>query len=125
MGQVMPDITANAYLDFIALCDRMVVCSAEPSDYNDALNVVDLATATLTPGDGNDFTHANDTSGRKTTVSAKAGVTIDHSGDATHVALLRTGDTSLRYITTCTLQALVAAGTVDFPAWKVNIKDPT
>lgn len=122
MGKVAPDAVLDAGLDVIALSTRMIACSAEPASYNDAVNVVDLATAVVAPGD---FAKANDTSGRKLTVSAKPTITIDHTGQATHVALVSVGDTTLRYVTTCTAQQLTAAGTVDFPSWKINNTDPT
>lgn len=123
MAKVAPDATIDALLDYIAGCDRMIACSAEPTSYADATGGVDLATANMTPV--TDFTKANDTSGRKVTMAAKNGVAIDHTGDATHIALVKTGDSTLRYVTTCTLQGLTSGGTVDFPGWKVNIQDPT
>ena len=60
---------------------------------------------------------------RKVTVAAKSTVTIDNTGTALFVAL--TDGTNLLYVTTCTSQALTAAGTVDFPAWDIEIADPT
>ena len=124
MGKVCPAITMDAELDFIALCDRIVICSAEPSSYADATGTVDLATHTMATGD---FAIAADVNGRKLTIAAQAGVVIQHSGDATHVALCLSSDTSLRYVTTCTLQNLTAGGgaTVDIPAWKINMTVPT
>ena len=70
------------------------------------------------------LTIEDDTSGRKCTISAENGITIDISGDADHIALTD-GSSKLWFVTTCTQQALVAAGTVDVPAWKINVKDPT
>lgn len=122
MAKVAPDAMIDASLDYVAGCDLMIVCSAEPSSYADATTVVDLADVAMA---GGDFTKANDTSGRKVTMGAKSAVPIDHSGTATHIALCKSGDTTLRYVTTCTSQALTAGGTVDFPAWKINIADPT
>jgi hypothetical protein len=54
-------------------------------------------------------------------------VLIDTSGTATHVALLFVGSVTLLYVTTCTSQALTANGsnTVNFPAWDIEIADPT
>ena len=44
-----------------------------------------------------DFTKANgDTSGRKLTVAAKSGVLIDASGTATHTALVRVSDSTIK-----------------------------
>lgn len=126
MAKTAPDILIDALLDFIAACDRMVVCSAAPSSYSDAINTVDLATITMTPV--TDYTKADDAVspyGRKVTTAAKNGTTIDHNGTATHIALCKTSDTSLRAITTCTSQSLTAGGTVDVPAWKWQVGDPT
>ncbi len=122
MAKVAPDAMIDAALDYIAACDLMIACSAEPSSYADATTGVDLADVAMA---GGDFTKANDTSGRKVTMGAKSGVAIDHTGTATHIALCKVGDTTLRYVTTCTSQLLTGGGTVDFPAWKINIADPT
>ena len=101
-------------------CNLMIACSSEPTTRTEAVTTYALADVALASGD---FTNADDTSGRKCTVGAKTGVTIDASGTATHIALVD-GSRLLR-VTTCTSQALTAAGTVDFPAWKFSIADPT
>lgn len=106
-------------------CTRQVACSAEPTTYTEANATYALADVTLASGD---FAVANgDVSGRKCTVAAKAGVLIDVSGTATHVALLDVANSKLLRVTTCTPQALTANGsnTVSFPAWKFEIQDPT
>jgi len=123
MGKVAPDDMIDAALEYVQACNRMFVCKAEPTDYADASATEDLATITLTTPD--DLAIADDTSGRKITIAAKSGETIDHTGDATHIALGLSSDTSLRYVTTCTTQTLTAGGTVDVPAWKISISDPT
>ena len=104
---------------------RMVACSAQPTTYTEGNATYALADVTLASGD---FTLANgDTSGRKVTVAAKSGVLIDTSGTATHVALLDVTNSKLTYVTTCTSQALTANGsnTVNFPAWDIEVGDPT
>lgn len=109
---------------FLVLDDGniMTACSAQPTTRTEAVTTYALADVALTPG--TDFTKANgDTSGRKCTIAAKSGVVIDTSGTATHVAIC--DGTRLLYVTTCTSQALTAAGTVDFPAWDVEIADPS
>lgn len=106
-------------------CTRMVACSAQPLTYAEANATYALADVTMASGD---FTNANgDTSGRKTTVAAKSGVLINTSGTANHVALLDVTGSRLLYVTTCTAQALTANGsnTVNFPAWDIEIGDPT
>jgi len=103
----------------------MVVCEGAPTTYSHASQNKGtgdgkvLATVTNPT-----LTIADDTSGRKCTVTEETDVTIDVSGDADHIALTNGAD-KLWFVTTATLQALVAAGTVDIPAWKVNVKDPT
>ena len=99
-----------------------IVCSgvAAPVDRAAALAAA-LATVAMT---GTDFTLADDTSGRKVTSGAKAGVLIDASGDATHICYIDA--TRLLYATTCTPQTLTANGTntVSLPAWKIGVADP-
>lgn len=104
---------------------RMTVCSAQPTTYAEGNATYALADVTLASGD---FTNANgDTSGRKTTIGAKTGVLINTSGTPNHVALLDVTNSKLLYVTTCTGGALTANGsnTVNFPAFKVEIADPT
>lgn len=123
MGKVAPDATIDSYFDYIDQCNIMHVCSAEPANYA-GIAAVSLADVALTPD--TDFTKANgDTNGRKVTIAAKTGVTVDNSGTATHVVLARTTDSTMRYVTTCTSQALTAGNTVNFPAWDIEVADPT
>lgn len=82
-----------------------------------------LAQGTLTSGD---FTKANgDTSGRKTTLAAKTGLSIHTTGTANHIATLDDATKALRDVTTCTSQALTSGGTVDTSAFKHEIAAPT
>lgn len=125
MAKAAPDIVMDGALDVIASATKQVACSAQPTTYTEANATYALADIVI---DGTDFTKANgDTSGRKVTVAAQSGVLIDTSGTATHVALVRTADSTLIYVTTCTSQALTANGsnTVNFPAWDVEFSDPT
>jgi hypothetical protein len=107
--------------------NKMTVCETEPTTYTEANSnkgsggkaLADVALA------GGDYALADDTSGRKVTIAEKADVEIDVSGDADHVAIVDTVNSKLLYVTTCTQQALVAANYVTFPAWKINVQDPT
>lgn len=106
-------------------CTRQTVCSAQPTTYAEGNATYALADVTMASGD---FTLADGSvSGRKVTMAAKSGVTIDLSGTATHVALLDVSNSKLLYVTTCTSLVLTAGGgnTVSFPAWKAEIADPT
>lgn len=106
-------------------CTRMTACSAQPTTYAEGNATFALADVTMASGD---FTKANgDTNGRKVTVGAKSSVLIDTTGTANHVALLDVTNSKLLYVTTCTSQSLTANGsnTVNFPAWDIEIADPT
>lgn len=123
MGKQAPDATIDAMFDYLDQSNIMHVCSAEPANYA-GIAAVSLADVALTPD--TDFTKANgDSSGRKVTVAAKNGVPVDASGTATHIAIARSADSTLRYVTTCTSQALTGGNTVNIPAWKVEVADPT
>lgn len=115
------DVLDGAF-DVLDQADLMTVCNAEPTTRTEAITTFKLADVAMTPN--TDYTKADGTvSGRKVTVATKTGVTVDSSGTATHVALV--DGSRLLYVTTCTSQALTAANTVNFPAWAVEILDPT
>lgn len=104
-------------------CTRMTACNAQPTTYTEANATFALADVTMASGD---FTNANgDTSGRKTTVAAKSSVTVDTSGTFNHVALLDVTNSKLLYVTTGTSQALTSGNTINFPAWDIEIADPS
>ena len=123
MGKsVHDDVLDAAHDEIINNCTRMVACSSEPTTFAEANATYKLADVTL---DSGDFTKADgDTSGRKVTVAAQSGVTVDNSGTFGHVALLDVANSKLLYVTTGTSQALTAGNTVDFPAWDIEIRDP-
>lgn len=124
MAKWANDAFMDAALDYLDQSTLMIACSAQPTTYAEATSTYALADVAMTAD--TDYTKANgDTSGRKATVAAKSGVTVDASGTATHIALVRVADTSLRYVTTCTSQALTAGNTVNFPAWDVEVADPS
>lgn len=123
MGKQAPDATIDAMFLYVDDCNIVHVCSAEPANYA-GIAAVSLASTAMTPT--TDFTKANgDTSGRKCTMAAKSGVSVSASGTATHIAIANTSDSTLRYVTTCTSQALTSGNTVNIPAWKIEVGDPT
>lgn len=124
MGKAVHDDVLDGASDVIRNnCTRQVACSAQPTTYTEANATYALADVTMASGD---FTKANgDTSGRKLTVGAKAAVSIDTSGTFTHIALLDVSNSKLLYVTTGTSQALTAGNTANFPAWKIELADPT
>ena len=100
---------------------NLSVDSDQPTTRTEAITTYKLATTTLTKVD--DFTIADDTSGRKVTTAQKSGVDVDASGTATHVAIC--DGTNLLVVTTCTSQALTEGNTVTIPAFKISVSDPT
>ncbi len=127
MAKVAPDAMLDASLEYVAAGDRVILCSAEPTTYAEATSTYDLATATVTPGDGNgDFTIADgDTSGRKLTVGEQSAVSVDTTGDATHAAVVLTSDTTLRYVTETVTTPLASGGQANFGSWKIELADPS
>ena len=126
MGKTQHDDVLDAMLDYIAdNCDRLVVCSTEPTTYTEANETYKLADVTLTKGDGNgDYVIADgDASGRKLTVLQQADIPVDTSGNAEHVALLDVSNTKLVYTTTTTSQAVTQGNTVTVPAFDAELAD--
>jgi hypothetical protein len=125
MPKVAPDAVMDAAFDYVDQADVMHACSTLDSTPTYAeIVAASLADTPVTPN--TDFTKADgDTSGRKVTVAAKNGVTVDASGTANHIALVTVSGSVVRYVTTCTSQALTAGNTVNFPAWDIEINDPT
>lgn len=122
MAKSVHDDVLDGAFDILDDANIMTACNAEPTTRTEAVTTFALADATMTPV--TDFTKADgDASGRKVTVAAKATITVDTTGTATHVALC--DGTRLLYVTTCTSQLLTASNTVDFPAWDIEISDPT
>jgi len=125
MSKSQNDLGLDAALDWYADCDLVTVCSSQPTTYTEAVTTYKLADIAVTPGDGaGDFTIADgDSSGRKLTTLIQSNVPIDTTGTATHVAWTKSGDTTLRKVTTCTSQALTSGGTVTIPASDQEIAD--
>lgn len=108
-----------------AVAGEMTICEGAPTTFEHADSNKGTATGKVLARLVNPtLTIADDTSGRKCTISASTGITIDISGTADHIALTD-GSAKLWFATVATSQALVAGGTVDVPAWKINVLDPT
>ena len=122
MAKYACDEFLDAFLDYIEDSDRLCICSAQPTTYAEATSTYMLAIHTLTSGD---FTQGDDASGRKLTILAQTGITVTNPGDATHVALAKSGDSSLKAVTTCDTETLTAAQVIATPDFDINIQDPT
>ena len=122
MAKTVLDDVLDAALDEISLANIMTACDTLPTTRTEAITTYMLADIAMTPV--TDFTIADgDTNGRKVTVAEKLAVTVDSTGTAINVALC--DGTRLLYVTECTSQLLTATNTVDFPAWDIEIADPT
>lgn len=124
MAKSVHNDVLDAALNYLATnATRMTACSAQPTTYAEGNATYALADVTI---DSGDFSVADgDSSGRKVTVAAQNGVTVDANGTATHVALLDVSNTKLLYVTTCTSQVLTSGNTVNFPAYDIEIADPS
>lgn len=122
MAKSVHDDVLDGAFDVLDQANLQTVCSAQPTSRTEAVTTYALADAVMVPN--TDFTKGDgDISGRKVTVAAKTGETVDVTGTATHVALV--DGTRLLYVTTCTSQPLTAGNTINFSAWDVEIADPT
>lgn len=102
--------------------NRQVICSAQPTTYAE-LNTFKIAEVAMAAGD---YTLGNgDVSGRKITIGAKSAITITTSGTGTHIGHGDSVGSNLDLVTTCTAQALNTGGTVDIPAYKYELNQPT
>lgn len=126
MPSVHDDVLDGAHNIVKNNCDKMVACSATPTTYTEANATYALADVAMS---STDFTIANgDVSGRKITTGAKSGALIDASGTATCVAKLDTVNSKLLEVVDLSAsQPLTANGsnTVNFPAHKREIRDPS
>jgi hypothetical protein len=122
MAKWINDTGLDVFLDWCDDVDTLTVCETQPTTYTQATDTYMLATVAV---DGGDFTKANDTSGRKTTCAEQADIEVLTTGTANWVCLSKSGDTTLRAVTSCTAASLVDGGTVTVPAWKIGISDPT
>lgn len=102
--------------------NKMVLCSAEPTTYTEAVDTYALADVVLSSGDfsgpSNGFT-----SGRRLTVAQKESVTVDASGTAKYVALVDTANLALRYVGRMTDQALVQSSVISIGSITIELAD--
>jgi hypothetical protein len=104
---------------------QLCICSTQPTTYAQATTTYMLALKTgLTSGS---FTGpvAGDGGGssRKISVNATTATTVTNSGTAIYVALCSAS--VLLAVTSCTSQVLTAGNTVNTPAFKWELGDPT
>jgi hypothetical protein len=125
MAKSAHDDVLDAILNYIKNnSTRISVCSIEPTTYAEAITDYKLAIKTIS---GTDFTGPEDGTGgngRKLTSNLHAGVPVDVSGEATHVALSDSVNSKLLLVTTCDPQTVTAGNTIDIPVWVGGMADP-
>jgi len=121
MAKLIPDAIIDLELGVIAAATILVICKDTPTTYADAAGTYDLATHVLTPAiGGGDFTSgAGDGTGRKLTLAAQNGITVDHDGTATYYVLGISASSTLLLIGEISPQALLNGNLVNFPATDV------
>jgi hypothetical protein len=121
MAKSIPDAVLDAQLALLTDCDRIALCSAQPTTYTEATSTHMLALATIS---GSDFAAAEaDTSGRKVHFLGKTSVATSVAGTAAYVALCKSGDSSLKAVTTGSV-TVTFPGTVDIPAFYLKNPEP-
>jgi hypothetical protein len=124
VGTTNSDVLDAALNVIKTTCNKMVVCSQNPTTYTEANATYAVADVAMTTGD---FTiDAGDSGGRKVTVAAKSAVDIDttESDTTVYVALLDTALSKLLHVTTGSSVGILTQGnTVNFPAWKITLID--
>ncbi len=119
MSKIVPLVNIDLMLDVVE-GDQLHLCTAEPTTFIEATTTLQLATFTVT---GGDYTKAaGDVSGRKNTLSALVGATIDNTGTATHAAVTNSTGSALQIVTTTDSQLLTSGGTVDVSSFSHEIE---
>jgi hypothetical protein len=102
----------------------LTACSTRPTTRTEAITTYMLASIAI---DSSDFTGPATGDGggnsRKVTIAAQNTVTITNSGTASYIAVC--DGSRLLHVGSCTDLALVAAQTVNFPAWDIEFSEPT
>lgn len=102
--------------------NKMVLCSAEPTTYTQAVDNYALADVALASGDfsgpSNGFA-----SGRRLTIAQKDNVTVDATGTAKYMALVDTANLALRYVGRITDIALVQSSIISIGSTTIELAD--
>ena len=119
MSKNIPDVQIDGMLQLVE-GDQLHICSAQPTTFAEATTTFQLATFTVVGG--NYTLAAGDVSGRKNTLAALTGATIDNTGTATHAAVTLVSGSQLKLVTTTVSQLLTSGGTVDTSAFDHEIQ---
>ncbi len=127
MGKSASDAVLDALIDKIATGTNVTVCNAEPATLLQAESTFKLADVTVTAGAGNGDWVKTDSpaSGRRLRLLRQTTITIDTTGDASHLAV--TDGAILLFVTTLeTVTTLTSGGdTVTIEELIIDSNDPT
>lgn len=125
MAASVHDNVLDAALNYIkANSTKLTVCNAQPTTFTEATATFKLASVVINSTDFGSPTNG-DVSGRKVTVNAQTSVSIDSTGDAIWVALVKSSGSQLTYATDTTTTGLTSGGKVNVGEWDAEILDPT
>ena len=124
MAASVHDNVLDAALNYVKNnSTKLTVCGSQPTTYAQAITSFKLASVVISSADFGSPANG-DSSGRKIAVNAQSSVSIDSSGSADWVALVKTASSLLIYVTDTTTTGLTAAGKVNIGAWDIEIADP-
>ena len=124
MAKSIADAVLDAAVGYFETgCNKLTICSTQPTTYEQATSTYMLAEVTL---DGDDFA-VDDAAGggRKVTVSAQNSVEVLTTGTAAHIALVNTSASALLLVTTMTEKAVTDGDYCNVPAFTFTIGDPS
>ena len=121
MARWTNDLVLDAALDYIEDTELICICEGQPTTFTEATVTFNLASIGITSGC---YAKGDGASGRKTTLAVGGG-TVDTSGSANHMAVVKSSTSALVYIWTLTEQYLTAANTITTPELYAEIQDPT
>ena len=115
------DAGLDAGLDWYSDCDEQHVCSQQPLTYADVATY-SLGKATMASGD---FVKSdNSPDGRKVTVASKT-FTATGTGTGTHIALVKTTDSTLRRVATASNLSITSGTGYTIQSWTFALRDVT
>lgn len=131
MAKTLDDSVIDGSLNIVKNgATQLCICNAQPLNYAEATTTADGGANKYCLGKKTGLSASNFTgpvdgtpNGRKLTVNAQTGITVDYSGTALFAALC--SGTVLLAVTSVTSQVLTAGNTMNTPAFIWQISDPT
>ena len=116
-----PDAFYTQGFNYVKDGDEMHACSSQPTNFSQAI-AASLGSVSLSGGDFSEG--AGEPDGRALTIAAKA-IEGTGNGTATHIAVCREADSTLRYVTTILGVEMATGVAQQFASWKITLRAPT